>query len=142
MATPRAQDEGEGLIGLVRDTADGLGRLIADHIKLARVEMAADAKAYSRRVGLVALAGGVLLIGYLFACIAGALALGRVIGGPLAFLAFGSAHLVLGLIVLWAVVRRLGQPSVLDDTMSQVGRSVATLKAQVTGLDGHPPKMS
>lgn len=142
MATPRVQDESEGFIALVRETADGLGRLFADHLKLARVEMVADAKAYSRRVGSMAVAVAVMVVGYLFGCLAGALALARIIGAPLAFLVIGSAHLVLGLIGLWLLARKLRKPVVLDDTVSQVGRSVATLRAQVTGPDVNQPGIS
>src|SRR5215471_14136769 len=103
----RTHDESDGFIGLVRETADGLGHLIADHIKLARVEMVADAKEYGRRTAALAAAGGVLVVGYLFAWIAAAIALGRIIGAPLAFLVVGVAHLVAGAVAFVAVGRKL-----------------------------------
>ena len=41
-------DEREGIVGLVRETIDGLRTLIADHIKLARIELETDLKTYAR----------------------------------------------------------------------------------------------
>jgi hypothetical protein len=132
MAMPRANDEGESFITLVRETADGLGRLIADHIKLARVEVAADAKEYGRRVGFLAAAGAIIGLGYLFAWIAIALALARVAGAPLAFLAVGGLHLIAGLVVLSVVSRRLKSARVMGETVSEVGRTVTALREKMT----------
>jgi hypothetical protein len=132
MAMPRA-NEGDGFIALVRETADGLGRLIADHIKLARVEMVADAKEASRRMALLAGAAAVIGLGYLFLWIAVALALRRPLGAPLAFVIVGGLHVTVGVIVLVALVRRLRRGRVLNQTVSEVGRTVTALRAQVTG---------
>jgi hypothetical protein len=129
----RANNEGDGLFELVRETADGLGRLIADHIKLARVEIVADARAYGRRVALLAVAAAFLVVGYLFAWIAAALGLALLIGEPLAFLAVAVAHLVGGAIGLGVVARKLRRARVMDGTVSEVERSISTLRDQVAG---------
>jgi hypothetical protein len=132
MLGARPEHEGDGIMSLVRETADGLGRLIADHIKLARVEMVADAKEYGRHVGLLTVAGIFVAIGYVFAWIAAALGLARWVGAPLAFVIVAVLHLAGGAIGLGAVARRLKARSrPLDDTVSEVSRSVATLAAQV-----------
>ena len=47
-------DHEGGLIALVKETASGFGQLVADHIRLARVEMTADAKSYVRDGGMLA----------------------------------------------------------------------------------------
>jgi Putative Actinobacterial Holin-X, holin superfamily III len=134
MVRPHSGDETDGIISLVKETADGLGHLIADHIKLARVEIVSDAKTYSRQVGLLALAGAFAVFGYLFVWIAAALALGRVIGGAAAFLIVGLLHVIGGVLGLMAVMRRLKRArGVLDGTATEVGRSVSTLAAGVTG---------
>src|SRR5262249_49856679 len=127
MAMPRINDEGDSFITLVRETADGLGRLVAEHIRLAKVEVAADAKDYGRRVALLAGAGAIVAVGYLFAWIAIALALGRLIGSPLGFLLVGGLHVVAGLIVLSVISRRLKSARVMDQTVSEVGRTVSAL---------------
>jgi hypothetical protein len=129
----RANNEGDGLFELVRETADGLGRLIADHIKLARVEIVADARAYGRRAGLLAVAAAFLVVGYLFVWLAAALGLALLIGEPLAFLAVAGLHLIGGAIGLMVVTRKLRQARVMDGTVSEVERSISTLRAQVNG---------
>lgn len=125
------QEDGGGIISLVRETAEGLGRLIADHIKLARVEMVADAKAYARSGGLLAVAALVLVIGYVFAWLAAGLALARVIGAPLAMLAVAAVHLVGGGVALSVALRRMKKTRVLDDTVHEATRTVATITAGV-----------
>jgi hypothetical protein len=128
----RPEHEGDGIMSLVKETADGLGRLIADHIKLARVEMVADAKEYGRHVGLLTVAGIFVVIGYVFGWIAAALAVARWVGAPLAFLIVALLHIAGGAIGLGVVSRRLKTTArPLDDTVSEVNRSVATLAAQV-----------
>ena len=135
MSRPRANEEGDGIISLVRETADGLGRLIAEHIRLARIEMAADAKQYGRKVALLVGAGGVIAVGYVFAWIAAALALSRAIGAPLAFLAVAVLHVAGGGIGLAAVAGKLRQARLMDGTRSEVNRSVSALAAQASGDD-------
>jgi hypothetical protein len=128
--------EGDGLIALVKETADGLGRLIADHIKLARTEIMADARSYGRDVGVLGAAVFVLALGYALACVAGALALGRVIGAPLAFAGVGALHLVAGGIGLGAALRAMRRTPPLLGTRTEVSRSVAALSAPPLRL--HP----
>ena len=89
-------EEREGIVGLVRETVDGLRTLIGDHIKLARVELVADLKSYGRGVAVLAVAGVVLAVGYVFAWIAAAFGLARPGGAPLAFGAVAALHLVVG----------------------------------------------
>jgi uncharacterized membrane protein YqjE len=114
------------LLALVRTTLDGLGALIAGHIKLARVELGRDAKAYARRLALAALLATLLLLGYGLACVAGALALARVIDAPLAFLAVGGVHL-LGAGALVVALLGRAPPRPLDETLAELDRTVTTL---------------
>jgi hypothetical protein len=125
-------EEGDGIIGLVRETADGLGRLIADHIKLAQIEMVQDAKSYGRDVGVLVGAALVLVVGYLFGWVAVALAVARLIGGPLAFAAVAVPHLVLGAAAIVSAVRRLRRVRIMDDTAAEVSRSVGALTGPLT----------
>jgi hypothetical protein len=133
----RGQDD-DGIVSLVKETAEGLGRLLADHIKLARVEIVADAKAYGRHAGLMVVAAVFLLLGYAFAWLAAALALGRLVGLPLAALIVGGAHLLAGLVALVVVRDRLRKTRVMDGTVAEVTRSVATLRApgRAAGVNG------
>ena len=133
MFEPRAPTDGgrerDGIITLVKETADGLGRLVADHIKLARTELVADAKSYGRDAAVLAAALFVLALGYGLACVAGALALGRLIGGPLAFAAVAALHLLLGAGGAFAAVRALRGTRPMAGTLNEVSLSVTALSA-------------
>jgi len=124
--------ENDGIMPLLREAIEGLGRLVADHIKLARVEMSADAREYGRHVGLLALAGLLVVLGYAFACLALTLALAHWMGAPLAFLAVGAVHVVAGAIGLRAIRARLKRPQVMNETVNEVGRSLSTIASRVS----------
>ena len=81
--TPRASgaEDATALSALLKETADSLGVLIADHVKLARVELETDVRIYAGALGVSLAAGALLLFGYAFACAALALALGKALGG-------------------------------------------------------------
>jgi hypothetical protein len=137
MASTRENESGDGIIGLVRETADGLGRLIADHIKLARLEIVADAKSYARETTLLLIGGLVALIGYGFAWVAAALALGRVIGVPLAFACVAALHLAAGGIALAGASRRMKRKRLMQETANEVSRSVDALARSPQVVNGN-----
>jgi hypothetical protein len=56
----------DGLVGLVREMADGLGDLLVQHLKLARLEVTADLRALGRRAIWLVVLAAVFLVGYLF----------------------------------------------------------------------------
>ena len=125
----RHSDEDQtGIIGLVKETAEGLGKLLGDHVRLARIELVADIKGYSRDVALLVVASVIVIIGYAFAWVAGGLALARVIGGPLAFGLIAFVHLVAGAIVAVVAARRARGNRPLQETAAEVERSVRALK--------------
>src|SRR5262245_34179250 len=102
----RGDHEGS-LIALVRETAGGFGQLVADHIRLARMGMTADAKTYVLGAGMLLIAGFILPVGYGMACIAAGMALSRIVGGPVAFVCLAVIHLIAGAIALAVVGRRM-----------------------------------
>jgi putative superfamily III holin-X len=117
----------EGIFALVRQTADGIGQLIADHIKLARVEIVSDAKVWGRGAAVMAIGIGFVALGYALGMIAGALALSRLWGGPLAFLAVAGLNLLAGGIGLGVALSRIRQVRLMRETTDEVNRSVAAL---------------
>jgi hypothetical protein len=126
-------EEREGIVGLIRETVDGLRDLIADHIKLARLELTADAKAYGRSIAVLAVAGLVLAIGYIFGLIAGALELARLWGAPLAFGAVAALHLVVGGIALAWSVGKMKRTRLLHDTVVEAKGSINALARPLQG---------
>ena len=126
-------EEREGIVGLIRETVDGLRDLIADHIKLARLELAADAKTYAGSVAVLVVAGLVLAIGYIFGLIAVALGLARLWGAPLAFGAVAALHLVVGgIAVIWAV-GKMRRTRPMHDTVVEAKGSITALSRQLQG---------
>jgi hypothetical protein len=125
----RSDHEG-GLIALVRETATGFGQLVADHIRLARLEMTADAKSYVREGSLLLIGGFILAVGYGMACIAAGLALSRVIGGPMAFAGLAFLHLIIGGIALGFITRRLKGVQPMQGTKEEVSRSISVLSTR------------
>src|SRR6187397_1749216 len=116
--------DGDGIITLVKEAASDFGQLVADHIRLARVEMTADAKSYARDLGMVAVGAFILAAGYGLACIAGGLALATIIGGPLAFAALALLHLIVGGIAVGLMVRKMKRSQLMQETKLEVSRSV------------------
>jgi uncharacterized membrane protein YqjE len=126
-------EEREGIVGLIRETVDGLRDLIADHIKLARLELVADAKTYGRGVAVLAVAGLVLAIGYIFGLVAGALALARIWGTPLAFAAVAGLHLIVGgIAVAWAI-GKIQRTRLMHDTVVEAKDSINALARPLQG---------
>jgi hypothetical protein len=126
-------EEREGIVGLIRETLDGLRDLIADHIKLARVEMVSDAKTYGRSMAVLVVAGLVLAIGYVFGLIAAALALGRVWGTPVAFVAVAALHVVVGGIAMVSAMARMRRTHPMHDTVVEAKDSLTALARPLQG---------
>lgn len=120
-------EHGDGIISLVKEAASGFGQLVADHIRLARVEMTADAKSYARGLSTLLIFAFIVAAGYGLACIAGGLALATIIGGPLAFASLALLHLVVGGIALALVIRKMKSVQLMHETKLEVSRSVDVL---------------
>jgi uncharacterized membrane protein YqjE len=129
MVPPRARDDhDDGIISLVKETADGLGQLVADHIKLARIEMTTDVRAYFRELRLLIVGAFVFSMGYGLACIAAGTALARVMGAPLAFVALAVLHIVVGAVALGMAVRRMRRVQLMQESKEEVSRSMTSLR--------------
>jgi len=120
-------DHDDGIIALVKETASGFGQLVADHIRLARLEMTADAKSYVRDIAMLAVGAFIVAVGYGLACIAAGTALARLMGAPLAFVCLAFVHLVVGAIALSLIVRRMKGLQLMHETKHEVSRSVDAL---------------
>ena len=84
----------EGVTGLARETALSLGHLVGLHVKVARLEIAAEARAMGRRATIVAVLAALVAIGYALAIAGVAVAIGggAEVGIPL--VVAGLAHVV------------------------------------------------
>jgi len=84
----------EGVTGLARETALSLGHLVGLHVKVARLEIAAEVRAMGRRATFVAVLAALIAIGYALAIAGLAVAIGggAEVGIPL--VVAGGAHVV------------------------------------------------
>jgi len=121
--------EGDGIIALVRETVDGIGHLVAEHIKLARLEVVAEARVAGRKLAQIALIVPIIFMGYALACIGLALLLARWLGSSNAFFLVGGVHVVLGGLAVGLAVAKLRRTHPLRETVQEVGRSVDAIAA-------------
>lgn len=127
MSGQAGQDAQEGVVGLLRETADGLGQLIADHIKLARLELAADARSYGQGVATLVIAGLILMLGYAFAWLAIGLAVALWCGAPIAFGGVAVLHLVAGGVAVSSATKRMKRTRLMRESANAASRSVSAL---------------
>ena len=126
--TPRTWGGDATALGaLVEETADSVGALIADHVKLARLELETDVRIYAGALGASLVAAVLLLFGYAFAWAALALALAKLWGAPLALALVAAVHLLVGGLSLGAVSRKVQRTKVLRESMVEARRSVRRL---------------
>jgi hypothetical protein len=117
----------EGVLELIRQTAEGLADLLGKHLKLARLEFTGDLLKVASRARLILVLGALLAVGYALAMAGLAVCVGgnRAVGVSLLIL--GGVHLGPCSLGLRAVVRRLGGMQLMDDTSGEAQRSFATL---------------
>lgn len=111
----------------LRDVVDGFSELTAQHIRLARVELADDAKYVGVRVGVIAALAPLILVGYGFLCVALALALRRVMAADLAFLLVGLVNLIGGVIGIVLAAKQLGARNVMHESVAAFEASSSLL---------------
>jgi hypothetical protein len=115
------------LTTLVRRAVEDLGRLVADHLKLARLELGAEARQVGTRVGLVAVAASLFGVGYLCAAVALSLFLARWLGAAGAFGAVGGGHALAGVVSLVVIGRRAQAAGALEESRRELERTRALL---------------
>lgn len=104
----------------LRDVVDGFSELTAHHIRLARVELAQDARFIGVRVGVIAALAPLILVGYGFLCVALALVLRRVMSADLAFALVGLVNLVGGIAGIVVAARQLDEKKVMHETLTEL----------------------
>jgi hypothetical protein len=118
---------------LLKETADSFGELIADHIRLARIELAVDLKTYLGALGLSLVAALLFVIAYAFAWVSLALVLARLCGAPIAFGAAAAFHLVGGGVLLRVVSGRVKRTKVMRESLVEVRRTAHALAHPAEG---------
>lgn len=109
----------------LRDVVDGFSELTAQHIRLARVELAEDARFVGVRIGVIAALAPLILVGYGFLCVALAYALQRVMSADLSFLIVGLINLIGGGAGIAIAAKQLGRKKVMNETLMELETSSA-----------------
>lgn len=104
----------------LRDVVDGFSELTAQHIRLARLELAEDARFIGVRVGVMAALAPLILVGYGFLCVALALVLRRVMPADLAFLLVGLVNLIGGVAGIAVAAKQLNAKKVMHETLTEL----------------------
>lgn len=112
----------------LHELVDAFSELVAQHVRLARMELAQDARFVGVRVGLIAALAPLILVGYGFLCLALALALRRVMADDLAFLLVGVLNLLIGGVGIAVVGRQLSERKVMNATIVELGSSAAMVR--------------
>lgn len=131
--SPKPETDGAAVRRLLAQTVDSLGELVADHLRLARAELATDVRVYATATGSVVGALLLVTVGYGLAAVAGALALSRLVGMPAAFALVAAFHLLVGGLFVVAASRRVRRTRVLRDTVTEARRSARALAHPAEG---------
>ena len=126
MALPGDATNGS-ISGLVVKLADGLGKLVTEHLELAKVELVDDAKELGLLVARLAVVVPFLLVGYALLCAGIALALSTWIPLYAVLLILAVFNLLGGGLGLYTVVRKVQKKKVMAETLKELNRSVQTL---------------
>lgn len=113
-----------------RELVDSFSGLILQHVTLARVELKEDARAIGAQIGRIAAFAPMLLVGYFFLNVSGALFLGRHVGFELAFLFVALANLAAGGLGIFFAVKALQGRQVMDDTEKELQATAIALRSE------------
>ena len=116
-----------GVAALVGRMADGFSKLVTQHLQLAWLEIAEDAKAIGLDVASIAVFVPFLLVGYAFVCGALAAVLATWLGWAGALALVGGLNLGGGVFGILRAVKRMKSRQMMDDTASELSRSMAAL---------------
>lgn len=119
----------ESLGSLVKETVDGLGHLVAEHVRLAKLELLEDLESMIRQAAHVAVVVAFGFVGYLFLCAGGVALLAPTLGTANAAFLVGGVHAALGALGLVLSLAKLSRTRVMDGTALEVHRTVSALSA-------------
>jgi len=117
----------DGVVELARETADALGRLTVQHLRLARLEIKADLRTMGLHAGIIAVLAGLATVGYGLAIAGLALVLDGGARGGVPLLVIGTLHAVGACIGIVVAVLRLRRLRLMNSTADEVHQSLAPL---------------
>lgn len=125
----------DSLSVLVKETVDGLGQLMGEHVRLFKLECAEDLNITLRQAARVAVVVGFAFVGYVFVWVGAVALLAPLLGVASAAFLVGGLHLAGGAIGLGLALRGLARTRLLDGTALEVHRTVRELTAASSGRE-------
>src|SRR5579863_6856928 len=119
--------QGDSLTVLVKETVDGLGHLVAEHVRLSKLELLENFQVMIRQAVRVAVVIGFAFVGYVFVWAGVVAFLEPALGFANAAFLVGGLHLVGGAIGLLLALAKLARTRVLDGTAVEVHKTVSEL---------------
>lgn len=116
------RDKADGVVGLARETADALGRLTVQHLRLARLEIKSDLHAMGLQAGLIGVLAALATVGYGLTMAGLAVILGGGAPAGIPLLVVGTVHVVgagAGILIAMSRLRRLRLMNATADEMNQ-----------------------
>lgn len=114
----------------LRELVDAFSELVAQHVRLARLELKQDARFVGVRVGVIAAFAPLILVGYCFLCVALALTLRNFMGDELAFVTVGVLNLLIAGIGIAVAARQLSGHKMMNATVIELESSKALVLPQ------------
>ena len=121
------RDRSDGLLGLARETADALGLLMVQHIRLARLELKADLRAMGQQAALMAVLVALAMVGYGLTMAGLAILLGGGTAGGVPLLAIGMVHMAVAGMGILVAALRLRRLRLMNTTADEVKQSLSPL---------------
>jgi uncharacterized membrane protein YqjE len=128
MGSWREEPEGQGIAAHVTRVAEGLAKLLTEHLALARLELGEDAKRLARNAGFVAAFLPFVLLGYALVCVAVALWLTTWLVPAAAFGLVGGVNVAVGGTGVALALRKMRQRPMFDDSVSELKASATLLQ--------------
>ena len=116
-----------GIPTLITRLADGLGKLVTDHITLAKLELSEDARAMGGEVARIAAFVPFVLVGYLFLCGAVSVLIAKWVGYAGGLAIVGGINALGGGYGLYRAVSRLKEQRMMDGTFAELQQTRAVL---------------
>jgi hypothetical protein len=137
------RDKADGVVELARETADALGRLTVQHLRLARLEIKADLRTMGLHAGAIAVLAALAIVGYGLAMAGLAIVLDGGSKGGVPLIVIGVIHVVVAGAGILIALRRLRRLRPMDSTADEVHQSLAlgigSVPSPAPGRTGEQP---
>jgi hypothetical protein len=121
------RDKADGVIGLARETADALGVLMVQHVRLARLEIKADLRAMGLQAALMAVLVALAIVGYGLTMAGLAIILDGGGAGGVPLLVIGLIHMTAAGLGILIAALRLRRVRLMNATADEMNQSLAPL---------------